>query len=632
MAIIRTLSPQLTNLIAAGEVVERPASAAKELIENALDAGCSRITVEIKNGGISYLRVTDDGCGMAPDDARTAFLRHATSKISRESDLAAIGTLGFRGEALAAISAVSRVDLFTRLKGSPAGTHISLEGGQETLCEETGCPEGTTIVVRDLFYNVPARMKFLKKDTTESAYVESAVIQAALACPHVSFCLIKDGRETLFTKGDDNLRSAVYAAYGRELAQGLLESAGGFQEVVVNGLVSPPGLSRGNRNLQMFFVNGRPVRSKLLCAALEEAYQGKLMTGRWPVCFLNIRLSLSAVDVNVHPAKLEVKFSREKEVFSAVYHTVMAALDEQTPQPGAVPAVKPAPKEEKPGAPWPITVQRTPAGLTFPETHRSGAFSIAASKPIVYETRPRQGGYEKISAACKPPDAPPAPAPEEYRTSGTGRTAAWEETGAFPAPDGMERLSEECPEGRYLGEMFRTYLLVEETDGLWIIDKHAAHERMIYDRLRGNAGEVEGQLLLVPQPVPLSREEKDICLSHLPLFQKAGFDLEDMGTPDLVVRQAPGYLDMQDIPYVISDMAAKLQLKRAPDSELFDELLKSIACKAAVKGGDAGDWEEERQFALAVLKNPNVRRCPHGRPAAVCVTRRQLEKMFKRVT
>ena len=319
MAKIAVLPPQVANMIAAGEVVERPASVVKELMENAIDAGARAVTVEIRNGGVTYLRVTDDGCGMEPEDARTAFLRHATSKIRGQADLDAIGTLGFRGEALAAIAAVSRVDLFTKTAHSPLGTHLVLEGGQVLEEEETGCPDGTTILIKDLFFNTPARMKFLKKDSTEASYVEASVEHVALAHPELAVKFIKDGKEGLYTPGDGSMFSVIYAIYGKDFTRELTALSGSQRDVQVGGYVTRPTYSRANRSMQNFFVNGRFIRSKLLSAAVEQAYHGRLTGGRYPACFLDLRVNTGAVDVNVHPAKLEVKFSHEREVFSAVY-------------------------------------------------------------------------------------------------------------------------------------------------------------------------------------------------------------------------------------------------------------------------------------------------------------------------
>ncbi len=327
MGKISVLAPQVANMIAAGEVVERPASVVKELLENALDAGADAVTVEIRQGGITYIRVTDNGGGMEPEDAPTAFLRHATSKIKGERDLESIHTLGFRGEALAAIASVSRVDLFTKTRSAPLGLHLALEGGEIIEQEETGCPDGTTIVIKDLFFNTPARMKFLKKDSTEASYVEQAAEQVALAHPGLTLKFIKDGKEGLYTPGDGNMMSVLYAIYGGSFTKELLTLHGGAREVEVTGFVTKPTFSRANRSMQQFFVNGRPVRSKLLGAAVEQAYQGHLTSGRFPACFLSLKVPAGAVDVNVHPAKLEVKFAREREVFSAIYQVVRSALE-----------------------------------------------------------------------------------------------------------------------------------------------------------------------------------------------------------------------------------------------------------------------------------------------------------------
>lgn len=661
MAKIHQLSQQLANMIAAGEVVERPASVAKELVENSIDAGSRRITVEIKSGGVAYLRVTDDGHGISGEDVPLAFRRHATSKLYCEEDLTCIRTLGFRGEALASVASVAKVDLFTCTPGSDTGVQCSIEGGQETAFHETGCPVGTTVVVRELFYNIPARAKFLKKDSTEGAYVEQAVVQQAVAHPEVAFTFIKEGKEVFSTPGKGNMQDAIYGIYGKDLAESLVTVAGDQGEIHLSGFIAHPVLNRPNRNYQHFYINGRCIRSRLLSAALEEAFKGKITVGRFPVCFLNLYMSPSALDVNVHPAKLEVKFAREREVFSAVYHAVCTALESiqeleamrRTARPTEdnvtaqqqrmdVPAMEPA-KEEGAGKPTVTTRAYTPArpAYTVPEGHMQSCGKVAETPVTRYETsrkplcvaeeRPRleishAPVLEDIPvreltpplhapAASVPPVQTPAPAAEA-----PGKEACGE---AVPR--------EEAPEVRVIGEAFRTYIMAEDQEGIWLIDKHAAHEKILYDKLRAQDEPQPGQILLSPLAVSLSSGEKDALLAATDVLGALGFQVEDGGLGGLLVREIPVYLDLEEAPFLLAQVAQQLREGRKAESQVLDELRKSIACKAAVKAGNfTGDAELVR-FAKQVLADKTVRNCPHGRPAVVYLSRYELEKMFMRV-
>ena len=646
---ILQLDRHVADLIAAGEVVERPGSVAKELVENAVDAGARHITVEIKNGGITYLRVTDDGKGILPEDVRTAFLRHATSKVRTERDLEAIGTLGFRGEALAAISSVARVDLFTRTADNTEGVQITIEGGQETGYGETGCPVGTTVVIRDLFFNVPARAKFLKKDATEASYVENMVTQIAVSHPEVAIKLIKDGRESFSTPGDGKMLSAVYAAGGKDLAGRMLSLSGTMGEITVSGHIAPPEITRATRAQQHFFLNGRYIRSKLLTAALEEGYKGRLMGGRYPVCYLHISLHPSAVDVNVHPAKLEVKFAREREVFSAVYHAVASALDgndeveaiktRETVRPKednltkmqqSIPMPKPAFQPPKKPAEIPYETGPKERPLVFQERVAPAPARVAQSeKRIPYSVSEQPVRLVKPELTPVPEAKPavrvaPVPLPEPPVVSKPSPKPVEE-------PVKQEETKPQAPEVRVLGEAFHTYIIAEDKDGLWLIDKHAAHEKLLFDRLKATLGDQSAQMLLVPQTVTLSLPEKAACLEHEALLKQAGFEIEDFGRGALMVRAAPMYLESADLPFVLSDIAGRLQSCRGSDNELLEELLKSVACKAAVKAGMVTDNAELQIFAQSVLENDSLRNCPHGRPCVTFVSRYQLEKLFKRV-
>lgn len=641
---IQALDGHVAELIAAGEVVERPASVVKELVENAIDAKASAVVVSIRRGGMGMIRVSDNGCGIAPEELPTAFLRHATSKVRTEKDLASIGTLGFRGEALAAIASVAKIDLFTRTSGNTEGVQISIEGGKETGYFETGCPRGTTVVMRDLFFNVPARAKFLKRDATESGLAENVVAQIAIAHPEIAIRFLKDGRESFSTPGDGKMRSAIYACAGRDVAGALLQVSGSFEEVYVEGFVSPPELSRASRAQQSFFINGRSIRSRTLSAAVEEAYKGRLMTGRYPVCFLSLQISPVSVDVNVHPAKLEVKFSREREIFSAVYHCVVTALEgdarlaEMRQKTSAL-----LPKEDRvTKEQQTLNITRTDGIPTYGESFASTQTKVAerASKvqympvtdsheekirlvePVIeasaYGYTPKTVQPAPVPAAPKKP-APPVPEPPQ--------TPPAEET----EPAAEEKREGEPPAVRVLGEVFHTYVIAEDKDGLWLIDKHAARERMLYNQITGRKDKLESQLLLTPKTVTLSAGEKAVLLEQSGLLADMGFSVEDFGRGAVLVREAPMYLAVEDIPFVVSDMAQRLSVYRGPENGLLDDLLKSISCKAAIKAGMDSDTAELQRFAEKVLGDDSVRNCPHGRPCVTYLSRYQLEKLFKRV-
>ena len=706
MGIIHVLSPQMANLIAAGEVVERPGSVVKEIIENAVDAGSTRIEVEIKNGGVTYIRVSDNGCGISPEDVPRAFLRHATSKIREPRDMAAIGTMGFRGEALAAISSVAKVDIFTRTPHRISGVQMTCEGGEAGEPTETGCPQGTTVVIRDLFYNVPARMKFLKKDATEGAYCESAVQAAALANPHISFKFIKDGRESFFTPGNGDLRQVIAALCGKDVAAALIPVLGSFPEVEINGFVSQVSETRSSRSMQYFLVNGRPVKGKILTAAIDGAYKGHIMPGRHPMCFLNFKVPLSAVDVNVHPAKLEVKFAHEKAIFSAIHNTVTLALEGHRGFPelrleekkkDELPPVektkdKPAEKLRGFGDYGGVRVEHSGGKLSADEgpaddlalaapartlTHapeslpfefddsmfnmdsrhlvppRTGPSAYSDSKPAYKAGRgaerstesPDQEIIEKVMklAAIEPiARAVVQKAASEYLAPRVQREPLIEAIPAEPARKPMpEAAVPEAAEAnlladagggiRVIGMAFNTYILVQEGETLWMIDKHAAHEKLLYNELRANIGAQDIQTLLLPVSVNLTAAEKQACLDNRGLLEQCGFEIDDFGLSGLAVRGAPTYLHEQDIPFVLSEMAEKLAAGFDTESSILDDLLASISCKAAIKGGSHSDPVELQRLAEQVLSLPDVRNCPHGRPVAVSMSRYQLEKQFKRV-
>lgn len=628
---IQQLPAHIADLIAAGEVVERPASVCKELLENALDAGASAVSVELEKGGLTYLRVTDNGCGMAADQLPTAFLRHATSKLRTASDLAAIHTLGFRGEALAAISAVSRLDVFSREPSSDAGAMLHLEGGVPGEVTAAGCPVGTTVCVRDLFYNTPARMKFMKKDSAEGAAASAVVTQLALSHPDVSFKLLRDGAEVLHTPGNGELLPAVYAALGREFALSLLPVSGSNGDVKVSGFVTKPLAGHGTRARQLFFVNGRLVKSQLLTAAVEEGYRNRLLKGKFPGCVLHITLPADAVDVNVHPAKTVVKFVSDKTVFDAVYHTVTSALDEEgrPPKTAEKPffqAMTAAEFRARPDTPAPKNAVELPAGRAIGSAPARTYTPVPASAPAapVLEVR------DVVPEAGKPFTAP-APRPGTvYHITPPAAAAAPEpepEQQAIEMPDVPVR--EEAP-WRIAGEVLKTYIICEDGDGaVWLIDKHAAHERVRFDALKASPVPPMEQQLLTPAAVTLSGEEYSAVLENLPLLERCGFRCEDFGDGTVLVRALPDDVPAAEAASTLEEMAQKLLLQRADPETLRDELLHTIACKSAIKAGMTSDVTELAALVRRV-QSGEIRYCPHGRPVAARLTRYELEKMFKR--
>ena len=645
---IKQLDSHVADLIAAGEVVERPASVVKELLENAIDAGATAITVEIQNGGMAYIRVADNGCGIAPEDLPTAFLRHATSKLRSAEDLGAIGTLGFRGEALAAIAAVSRVDVFTRERGAQAGSSLSLEGGVAGQVQAAGCPEGTTLVVRDLFYNTPARLKFMKKDAAEAAGVTAVVQRLSLSNPHISFQLIKDGAEVLHTPGDNQLSSAVYAALGRDFALGLTAVDGTGDGIRVHGYVTKPLCGRGTRGAQTFFVNGRYVKSQLLTAALEEAYKNQMMKGKFPGCVLYVELPLDQVDVNVHPAKTVVKFVGERQVFSAVYHVVQDTLDQ-----GQAPASAPRP------APPERTAQAAPRQDFYRQmdakTFRQEAEKWERAKPVPAQTpfvtrippvNTELTGRATLHDVVQPRQSPPEPAERKPAVPAAApapaKAAAAEPSQAVQAyipaplpgePEAAEQtaLLEERPAPwRLAGEVLRTYIIAEDGENVWLIDKHAAHERINFDRLKAHTEPIPGQQLLAPEAVRLSPEDYAALLEHLPLLEQFGFEAEDFGGESLIVRAIPADIDASQIRETLEMLAEQLRLSGTADpAAARDAMLHTMACKSAIKGGWVSD-EAELRVLMERVERGEIRYCPHGRPVAVKLTRYELEKMFKR--
>ena len=638
---IQILDPHVADLIAAGEVVERPASVAKELMENAIDAGASTVAVEIAHGGLTFLRVTDDGKGIPASELKTAFLRHATSKLRTEYDLEAIGTLGFRGEALAAIAAVSRIEVLTRTAEAELGASLRLEGGASGELEEAGCPLGTTMVVRDLFFNTPARLKFMKKDAAEGAAVFAVVQRVALSHPEVSVKFIRDGRQELLTPGDGQLKSAVYAVLGRELALGFREVKASGEDMTVTGFASMPACCRASRSWQFFFVNGRQVKSPLMMAALEEAYKNQRMVGRFPGCVLHLQTKLNAVDVNVHPAKTEVKFGAERAVFSAVYHAVLSALEGDSSHPQAV-----LKNTELPGVRRQDSVTPNQIPISTPVRPAQAPPPVPPPVPTVVQVHdstytPPSGG-QTIS---RPPTGEKAsferealPQRAEEHSSQRERCSVTPVSQDLPAPHtapaaGTEEqslLPHKEPDWRLAGEVLNTYIIVERGETVCFIDKHAAHERMNFDRMKAEGYDPMAQTLLSPAVCRLSPQERDVLLAHRELLEEFGFEADELGA-DLAVRQAPDYLDAADIPAALEELAQRLLATGSADpAAARDELLHTMACKAAIKGGWHSAPQELERVAAAVMSG-QVKYCPHGRPVAIELTKKELEKQFKRV-
>ena len=627
------LDRHTSDLIAAGEVVERPASVVKELVENAMDAGASQITVEIRSGGMAYIRVTDNGSGILPDEVETAFLRHATSKLRDAKGLEAIATLGFRGEALAAISAVSRMEVLTCCSDDGEGRRVLNEGGRIVSNEPFGCPRGTTMIVRDLFFNTPARLKFMKTDRAEGSAVTGAVIKAALSDPSVSVKYVKDGSVEFHTPGDGRPESCIYALFGRDFFNGLLPVSLDDGTVSVTGYISRPSHVKGNRSSQFFFVNGRSVHSRTLQAVLEQAYRNNLFTGRFPACVLFIRLGYGSVDVNVHPTKREVKFSNEKAVNDAVYYAALGALEQTRPiadSPKASASPAPSPVPLSPASPLPRPAKA--AGSASP----GGGFASMSAEEFRRRTGAsggfRAAGKEPPSGTPLPRKAPPPPVPETFSAPREDPDQARLDLPVPPAPlpeAAAGTAAEDGPGYRVIGEALQTYILVEQGDSLWLIDKHAAHERMQFDRLKAQGRETMVQPLLLPVICSFSPEDTDLLLEHEADLGELGFSVESFGRGRLAVRQLPSHVRQDDAETVLNELCAVFRRGGRPEDSRSDRILATMACKSAVKAGSVSDPEELALIAEKVMSG-EIRYCPHGRPVAVEFSRTALDKSFKR--
>ena len=663
MGVINVLDKHVAELIAAGEVVERPASVIKELVENAIDAGAKHITVEIKNGGTTFMRVTDDGCGFLREDVKLAFLRHATSKVKEQDDLDHIATLGFRGEALASISAVSRLQLITKSAKEDTGTSYIIEGGEEKSFDDAGCPVGTTFVIRDLFYNIPARAKFLKKDVSEGNTVSNIVDKTALSHPEIAFTFVRDGKQALKTFGDGKLLSAIYAVFGREFATSLIPVDYQLDGITVSGYVSKPVNSRPNRNMQNFFINGRYVKSRTAMAALEEAFKGSIMVGKFPSCVLNLSLPFEAIDVNVHPSKIEVRFINERPVFDAVYHAAKSALlkhDDRKQahfkddsalheirrsstfnnaqavfrKPGP-PKVQPQikPKDEfnpfsdiefsKPN-PKPKLQSLDDLHLT----DNKNPFDVY-SKHAVKNTK-REESYSKPQNQALPliqkPDTPkPAVIADKPKAEEIVVTEK-------PNSEPVVLYEQQKDELKYVGELFDTYIIVEKNQKeMLLIDKHAAHERIIYEKLKAEKAGSSAQLLLTPITVTLGKSEYDAAINHLDMFSDCSFEVEDFGNSTLLVRSAPQYIEAAEVADCITEMADYISMgKNDIFTEKMDWFYHNVACRSAIKAGHKNSAQELIDIVKTLEENPQIRYCPHGRPICIVMKKSEIERQFGR--
>lgn len=703
MGVINVLDKHIAELIAAGEVVERPSSVIKELVENSIDAGAKNITVEIKNGGTTFMRVADDGCGIYRDDIKKAFLRHATSKVKTANDLDMISTLGFRGEALASISAVSRLQVITKNENEEIGSCYEIEGGDEISLEEAGCPTGTTFVIRDLFYNIPARSKFLKKDVAEGNAVSALMDKIVLSHPEVAFTFIRDGKQVLRTFGDGKLLSAIYSVFGKDFAKGLIPVDYTLDSVTVKGYISKPINSRPNRNMQNFFINGRFVKTRTGMAALEEAYKGSIMVGKFPSAVLQLTVPYEIIDVNVHPAKIEVRFINERPVFDAIYHAVKTALQqgderkqihfkentafneikkvnpfnnaqavfakaENTP---AEKPIKPIERiepvlknsESKPYNPFdeldlkdekpkPVSIDN------LKMSDSSNPFDIYSKQAIKRnsELENKKAEFSKqklekaeqliLKATQQEESLPNQEITVDDLTAESTETPIETEVSKEEIKplkeisenktdnnDALTELPKEQTKLRFLGEAFNTYIIVEKNDNeVLIIDKHAAHERIIYEKLKADSGSANVQYLLTPITVTLDKIDYDAAVSNLDMFAKCSFDVEDFGNGTLLVRSAPQYLAATEIADCITEMSGYIASgKKDIYTEKMDWFYHNVSCRSAIKAGNKSTVQELMDIAWTLEKNPQIKYCPHGRPICIVMTKYEIEKQFGRL-
>lgn len=654
---INLLDKSVYELIAAGEVIERPSSVIKELAENSIDAGAASITVEIKRGGISYLRVTDDGCGISHEDIPTAFMRHATSKVYTQDDLDSINTLGFRGEALASVCAVSRVELLTKQREDQLGSIYRIEAGEPVEYDRAGCADGTTIIIRDLFYNTPARLKFLKKDVTEGNYCASVIEKLALSHPGISFRFIRDGRQTMLSSGDGEYYSAVYAVFGKQFAAGLIPVENVYQNTAVTGYVSSPLFTRANRSMQNFFVNGRSVKSPLCCAALEEAFRNTIMVGKFPSCVLCVNTDPSQVDANIHPTKTEVRFTNEKIVFDAVYFAVKNALmgydESREIKLNTTPArAENIPQPERARSSEPLrtasaqVIEEPPKTMPIPSGRDAVIYPQEKREPPKFTLRqetPQPAQFTQPLPAAEQtymPELVPAKKPEPRETPLSDLPGF-----AFLSEKSFEKKPEPVPQEptpeipqerpkeqiRVVGELFKTYIVCESTEGMILIDKHAAHERVNFERLK-KGFDSSAQLLMQPEEVYLTPEEFNGMSEYADKLAQVGIIME-FTDGKACVTGLPQMLDKVP-PAEIIECIAKIvsQGNTNAEGELFDDMLHTVACKASIRGNEDNDILELQVLAQEVFNNPDIRYCPHGRPVMTQISRKQIERYFGRVT
>lgn len=703
MGVINVLDKHIAELIAAGEVVERPSSVIKELVENSIDAGAKNITVEIKNGGTTFMRVADDGCGIYRDDIKKAFLRHATSKVKTANDLDMISTLGFRGEALASISAVSRLQVITKNENEEIGSCYEIEGGDEISLEEAGCPTGTTFVIRDLFYNIPARSKFLKKDVAEGNAVSALMDKIVLSHPEVAFTFIRDGKQVLRTFGDGKLLSAIYSVFGKDFAKGLIPVDYTLDSVTVRGYISKPINSRPNRNMQNFFINGRFVKTRTGMAALEEAYKGSIMVGKFPSAVLQLTVPYEIIDVNVHPAKIEVRFINERPVFDAIYHAVKTALQqgderkqihfkentafneikkvnpfnnaqavfakaENTPVEKPIkpieriePVLKNSePKPYNPFDELDLKDEKTkPVSIdNLKMSDSSNPFDIYSKQAIKRnsELENKKAEFSKqrlekaeqliLKATQQEESLPKQEITVDDLTAESTETPIETEVSKEEVKplkeisenktdnnDALTELPKEQTKLRFLGEAFNTYIIVEKNDNeVLIIDKHAAHERIIYEKLKADSGSANVQYLLTPITVTLDKIDYDAAVSNLDMFAKCSFDVEDFGNGTLLVRSAPQYLAATEIADCITEMSGYIASgKKDIYTEKMDWFYHNVSCRSAIKAGNKSTVQELMDIAWTLEKNPQIKYCPHGRPICIVMTKYEIEKQFGRL-
>ncbi len=707
MGVINVLDKHVAELIAAGEVVERPASVIKELIENSIDAGAKNITVEIKNGGTTFMRVADDGCGIWKDDIKVAFLRHATSKVKLESDLDCISTLGFRGEALASICAVSRLQLITRNKNEDIGTCYEINGGEEVSFDDAGCPIGTTFVIRDLFYNIPARAKFLKKDVSEGNAVSNIIDKTALSHPEIAFTYIRDGKQALKTFGDGKLLSAIYSVFGRDFANGLIPVEYQLDAIKVYGYVSKPQNSRPNRNMQNFFINGRYVKTRTAMAAVEEAFKGSVMVGKYPSCVLNIEVPFEMIDVNVHPAKIEVRFINERPVFDTVYHAIKSSLLKNDSRKNAsfrtdtvfneikdsrkfnpfqnAPAIfnkstantadaqkqeySPKSKNEfnpfdeinyvsSPKTEEKIINQNNDDNNLLSEKRKTSKINIDSlkiadsDKPFdIYSKKAINNSYRENKSDAlkniskKSNEQKSAPNKKtEYEIQQDAVISSGEEPVTENVSDNKTNdnkneayteliIEQNAVDIKYIGEAFSTYIIAEKNGKeILFIDKHAAHERMIYEKLKAEKAGAFSQLLLQPVTVTLGKEEYDAAINNLNMFSECSFEVDDFGNSTVIVRSAPQYIDASEIPDCIAEMADYIAKGK---NDIFTEKMEwfyhNVACRSAVKAGNKSTPQELIELVKKLEENPQIKYCPHGRPVCIVMKKSEIERQFGRV-